>query len=348
MIKFAVSKRIPLLRHLQRAKHYSKMTKEQYFAKRLTLDFINHVLLKSPLYNDREVSDKLKSKINPDRLYQKLKQAIVSLAEKHFPTELIQDSNGKYLNKLPDGINLGMADRMVDEYKSMINNDKTVLTYLTTIIPLIERLTWTQGVDDMAHNLCRFKEELQKQATHLSYIELRDPEKYELQAKYKAAKHVTLGERLKRDNYKAIVDYFETLKKYAIELCGAELAMGLSRLYRDIELSDVINNLIDKYKSLHSQAADYRGNNILLKDETSEGWEDEHTAIYPLDFFDRNIESVTPSQAFQFLVFLKLSSSEEALKQEGYLNSKGKLLILTSPSFDSMESVSRFIKKYLL
>lgn len=308
------------------------MEKKEYFNTLLKRDFIRYVLLKEPEYTDEEISGKLKSKIDVDLLYQRLKSLFYQIVNKHLSPERVKSKDGKVVNKLPSWLTIELSDEIIEEYKALIAKEYTAVNFMPGILSHIERLTRAQGVDDMAHNLRRFVADLKQMSTHMANIGHVSKEDYRLAEKYEDAERITLREHLMQDNGKDIMIFLEALTEYCKDRCRVELSLQLSRLYADIAASTEIDSIIKKFDSIHSAAKnEYEKLSGL---ESVEEWDKEYRQRLPMDFFERNVEDINAAKAFHMVLLLALSRHEEELKHQGYIDPKGEIILFTNPRYD--------------
>ncbi|MCH5326669.1 MAG: hypothetical protein J1E29_05650 [Duncaniella sp.] len=277
------------------------MEKSEYLDKLLKRDFIRYILLKRPEYTDEEVSRHLKSKIDSDLLYDRIKVLIPQVLEKYFTADKCKTSEGKIAETVPAGMDISVADKVEAEYESMIEREYSAINFMPDIIACIERLTWAQGVDDMTKHLRQFQIELRGLSKHFADVVQSTPKYYDLKEKREAAERITPREYLMRDNYKDVADYIEALRLYCRDLCGARLSMQLSRLYSDIADSPEIERLIEKFETLAATAA--RESADLEGLEAVPEWDEEYVRMLPLS--DENITIFTVQSGLSPFAILK-------------------------------------------
>lgn len=308
------------------------MTKQEYFSILLKRDFIQYILLKEPEYTDKEISRKLMSKIDVDLLYDRIKVHIPVILDKYLSPLKIKGENGKDVEVLPDWLKVDIVYDIVDEYKNLIAEEYKTINFMPAILAHIERLTWAQGVDDMAHNLRRFVNDLLKMSTHLAKITPAYPHHYELKEKFEAAKHISIREFLMQDNYKDIADFLEAVTLYCRDLCGIALSLQISQLYWDIAHSNEITGLIDKFDKIHAEAE--QESHTLKELPNNEIWDKEYKVVFPMDFYQRNVEDIDAAKAFQMLFLQALARHEKDLKDQHYISANGEIVLFTNPHYD--------------
>ena len=310
------------------------MTKQDYFEILFKRDFITHVLLQKPRFDDQTVSAKLRTNIDKDFLYNKLKSLIPAVLVKFLSEDIIRDNNGRIVSRMPEGLNNDIIGKVVNEFRISIEREIADVSFIPQIIAHVERLTWAQGIDDMIHNLLRFKIELQKLAEHYNNVNRLEPSYYDLDGKYEDARRVTIRERFMSDNYKDVKVYFDSLTKYCKELCEEEIVLYLSRLYGNLAKAHEIDELIDKYKRLMSEATEVCENLAIIENHPE--WDKEYQSIFPTDFYNSNIGAIDATTAFQMAFIQLLAGRESVLKEEGFLDDNGELVLYTNPRFEGL------------
>lgn len=308
------------------------MDKKEYLNILLKRDFIRYALLQEPVYTASQISHKLKERIDADLLYRRIKDLIPGVIERHLPKSLIKDDTGRTVQALPDGLDITIAEAVVADFRQAVAAEYSTISFMPAIMAHIERLTWAQGVDDMAANLRTFVADLQNLARHYADIQIATPDVHGLAQKYEAAKHISVKERIMRDNDKDIEEYFEALTEYCCDLCGAEVALQLSRLYADLSASAELSATIARFDRIRDLARQEIAG--LPSPQPVAEWDAEYARIIPVSFFERNVEDISACDAFQMALFQAFARHEDALREQGYINSRGELVLFTNTRYD--------------
>lgn len=315
------------------------MDKQEYFNSLLKRDFIRFILLKRPKYNDAEISIKLNQDIEANTLYHSFKSCIKPLLDKYFNSPELKDDSGKTVERLPNWLDNNLPGKIVAEYQALIDQKFPAINFIPQIIEHIERLTWLQGVDDMAHNLKNFIDSLNRTSEHFRKISPTRSVNYDLTEKYEAAKRITVREQLMQDNCKDVEEYIDTLRLYSRDLCEEIISNKLARLYCELAKSTQINALIDKFESIHSESlGELESFSGIAEDEELVKEYNQH---YPMDFFRRNVADVSEEDAFRMLFLLGLARHEESLKADGFVTAEGEICLFTNPGFDGLQWLNR-------
>lgn len=319
------------------------MDKQDYFNSLLKRDFIRYVLLKEPEYNEEEISTKLKSKIDADLLYERMNRHIPELLEKYLSPAKFKDKSGKVAEVLPEGINPDIAETIRAEFEEIAGKEYSAVNFMPDILAQIERLTWVQGVDDMAQNMRRFVADLKKMSAHQAGVFPIAPTHYDLKEKFEVAKRISARERIMRSNDKDIADFIEALTSYCRDLCGIQLSLTLSKLYSEIAESKDIADIIDRFDRIGSEARKEIESSLKGSASNTE-WEDEYKSAFPMDFYGRNVEGINAAKAFQMVLLLNLSRHEEVLKEKGYIDNKGELRFFIGGRFAEVADYATVIE----
>lgn len=303
------------------------MNRKEYLAARLRHDFIRYVLLTKPRLSDAEVSRRLRSKIDADSLYQKLKEHIPVVINQFLSPEKLIDAAGKPVAVLPEWLTPAIADKVAAEYCAKVESEYSAVNFLPDILAQIERLTWVQGVDDMAVNLRRFTADLADMEAHYANIPDCKPNHYEIDEKFAAAKRITIGEHVMQSNHRDIADFHAAMTAYCTDLCAAQIARVLSKLYADLAASPTLLNIIDKFARLHREA---EAELHTLPTDIAAEWDDEYNRLVPVPFFENNIEDIDAPKAFQAIFITALAHHETILRSQGALSPTGELTLFTS------------------
>lgn len=310
------------------------MEKTTYIGLRLRRDFIDYVLMREPQLGTKEVIDRLFRQININTLYRKMKDAILHVCDKHLSLDRIKKPNGKIVNELPDWLNPSLVKEIVNEYKEHIEETYSSENFLPGILAQIERLTWLQGVDDMEAGLKDFVDLIERTAKTYADVPVITPEEHDLQVKYEAAHRITVKERIMSDNHDDVVAFRGALLIYAQNLCETLIYRQLAHLYFELANSKEIKALISKFGRIHNEAVAERASLSLPAHPAD--WDTEYEHLFPIDFFERNIECIDAAMAFQMILIQSIARHEEWFKQHGALTDDGRVTLFTG-TFPLME-----------
>lgn len=321
------------------------MTEHEYISLRLKRDFIKYVLLQEPRYDDREVSARLRLVFDSDSVYMALKDAIAVVTERHLSLERLKDENTGHVNELPDWLNPSLAEVIVADYRRSAAELIERHDFMPALLLQIDKLTWSQGVDDMARNLRQFLDDAELQSGMYVGMPRPDADAYDLDTTYQAAKRVTLRERVAGDNNRDILAFRSALLAYTRELCKVELYRALAGLYGRVLDSADLRRIISAFETAHACAAGELA--ALEAAEVNAEWEAVYRRRVPVDFYERNAEDITAAMAFHMIMFMAFARNEQYLLDEGILSAGGELTVFTSPRFDGRSWASYDFYKLL-
>lgn len=310
------------------------MDKREYFDTLLKRDFIKYVLLRAPRLTSQQVSEKLKLEIATERLYRKMKSAIMPVCDKYLALNRIMQ-DGNVVDILPDWLNLSLLETIAGDYRHLIEKEYASENYLPAILFQIERLTWLQGVDDMADNLRQFVADVKKLSEDYANIPAPVQDDYDLQQKYEEAKRVTIREYIMGDNDDDVAVFRGLLLAYAQDTCEMLLYRQLAKCYADIADSPEIHALISKFDGMHREAKDKLP--TLVVEDYHADWDAEYARLVPVEFFERNIDDIDGAMAFHMVLLQAFSRHEKILVDEEFLTANGELRIFTSPHFHGID-----------
>ena len=130
------------------------------------------------------------------------------------------------------------------------------------------------------------------------------------------AKRVTLKEWLNKSNDKDIITLKNGMKQYTLCLLNATLYRHMKQLgdeLRKLPLWQLSRKLEEAAYQLQKRQEEQ------VVAQPSPGWDAEYNRLVPVDFYFRNVESVTASGAFHFMVLHAFSRNESKLVRYGYL-----------------------------
>lgn len=308
------------------------MTKKEYLEGMMRRDFIRFVLLRKPRLSAAEVSAKLMRVIDVDKLYHGIKRSASEVCDRYLAYDKLLDENWKVVQLPPDWLNPSLADKIAEEYGELIRKEYAPACFVDEITKQIERLTWLQGVDDMAENLKVFLRDVSKMAIGYKSIPVNIPDERELLRKYDDACRVTIAERIFNNNCDDVLEFRNVLLEFAKAKCESILYHQMARLYDDIAASTVIKGIIEKFELIHAEAKTELAE--MSFDEHPQEWEREYSRLVPVDFFERNIEDIDAAMAFHIVLLQGFARHEKELKSEGYISESGELLLFTNPRYD--------------
>lgn len=307
------------------------MRKEDYMARKARMDFIRYAMIQTPRLSEAEVSAKLKASIGVDEIRMKLEEMIDRTVARHLNKERLRDEEGNRVTELPYWLRPELADVIVEEYRDLMWNEIADRWNPTRVTDEVERLTWAQGVEDMTKNLRRFLAETDAEATAYAESPMKRRENFDVDAKYEAAKRVTLRERITNDNDRDVDEFREEMEKYSKALCENQMHEQMGRILREVSMSSELRHLVSWYEIAAREAkVEIKRLDEMERDEE---WDAEYDARVPLEFFSRHVDEVDKGMAFRMMFLVAMARHEDYLADENFVRRNGELRIFTSPHF---------------
>lgn len=301
------------------------MDKQEYFGILFRRDVIRYVILRKPCLSSEEVSERLQRRIDVESINRRLKKAVVPTIDKYLALRRIKDKRGGFLSVLPEWLNPALVDEIVKDFQRQINKECDFESLISSILAQIERLTWLQGVDDMAENLCVFLEESGRLSKDYAEIKAPAPEDYDLLKKYKAAKRITIKERILGNNDEDVAVFRGAMVAYARSACETAIHKYLAEVYACIAGSTEINGLIARFSKIVEEAKAELS--AFRLPEHPDEWDAEYNSLVPVAFFERNIEEVDAAMAFHMVLLQAFARHEADLRRQSLISDNGELSI---------------------
>ena len=188
----------------------------------------------------------LRRAVNPDLLYNKLKEHIPGIIERYFSKDLLKDRKGNTVNHLPESFSPDRIEKVINDLRRQIALDYNYKEHLPGLMNEIMDIRLRVDNNDMKSCLLQLQEELKARAKHYSSIIRPYYQVADLKEKYDAAKRITVREHLMQDNNKDILDYVNSLITFCTDLCEVEISIALSTLYSDISTSPELQKEINQ------------------------------------------------------------------------------------------------------
>ncbi len=292
------------------------MQRQEYFRKRLKNDFISYILLQdsrpaTELSNElfHIVTIEVNSILN-------LEKQISQFIDDSFPKLDCEKANTP-----PDWLTIEHADNLIGQFLNTINDSMEDRDNLNEFLRYnIEQLTWTNGVKNLADAI---KLTSQRISETLSHYESLTNEPVDIASlarkKLSDAKEVTMLERIRKNNYEDVMQLYHILKEYISSYCEYNIKLAAAQTLKNYDLT----KWADMIKQL-SHDAGSASNGI----DSCQTLDCEYDRLVPVDFFDRNIESISANEAFMMIMHQLMAKHEEQFIDEGFIIN-GELRIFT-------------------
>ena len=184
--------------------------------------------------------------------------------------------------------------------------------------PRVECWVWTDGIEPTANMLANMPKVINRMVQSYRPDHLDDyPLKKEIGYMFVDAKRVTLREWLNKSNDADIVKLKDGMSQYTRCLLNASLYRHMYQLGGVLSKLPIWTTLSEKLFDAASQLRE-RQRPIPSNPDHPE-WESEYAHLDPVDFYFRNVESISASGAFHLLVLQAYSRNENNLIKLGYL-----------------------------
>jgi hypothetical protein len=303
------------------------MEKQEYFKSRLMYDYRQYLLSNKPNAAKRLIQEA--TTLIESLMYDGSK-SIFARCQKRIDVHL-EANYGPYsdlvgLQKLPKNFKwtdvCNAINAEFDAEMKRVFSKLDIEKNLTMLIsPRVEAWVWTEGIAPTAKMLASMPGIIGKMVQSYRPEHLDDyPLKKEIGEMFVDAKHITLREWVKKSNDRDILKLKNGMKEYSRCQLNATLYRHMERLGKSLKemplwkLSTHLGNAIDTLKV-----------NPLPQvrcDEHPE-WSVEYGHRVPVDFYFRNVESVSAAGAFHLLVLQAIARNENQLVEHGYIRPLG-------------------------
>lgn len=309
------------------------MSREEYFALCLKRDFIRYVLLRRPRFTDHAVSLKLRSQIAPDYLCDQMEKLVDDVISQALNIVKTRIESGELNMSQPHWLSDVIIAELKPAFEKMAAEILDIRKAVLQLTDVIEKLTWEQGVDDMAVNLKAFLCDLQSDMNSMSDLPVMStPYNYDLERKFEAAEHISIRERVMGDNYVDVLELSSAINAFAKDECKNLMYGLVAEFYSKILADATIPGYIAAFETAH-KVANAEVEKLRFMTDDSE-WTAEYRAIMPIDFYERNVEDIDGAMAFRMILFRSFARNEAYLREHNYLLPDGRLRIFTSPCFN--------------
>ena len=111
------------------------------------------------------------------------------------------------------------------------------------------------------------------------------------------------------NNIEDIIEYRNMLRVYVHARCMNMMYRKVRLFYEGVGESNVFGQLRNNFESLLQFAEELKSS--LVEVDKKEEWDREYNKLVPIDFYRRNIEDITPEQAFHMVLFQFFAKNED-------------------------------------
>lgn len=319
------------------------MDKTTYFESLLRRDFLRYVLLRAPFLDESDVVNRLMEVIDVSAGIRQLKLMIKNVVYEHTVKRHTGEMSAVPAGRLAPWLRPGIANDIMADYASRIDAVIDADSRIARVVAAVERLTWLQGIDGMAAGLRRFLDKALQRAADFDCVPVQGRDRDALMLKYEAAERVTLTEQLTGRNRHDVADYCQALDEYAAACCEEVLYHKVAEMYRAVAGSLQLRTIIDRFYGMHHTLLDMPE----PAREPQPAWDGEYRRMVPVDFYERNVESIDGAMAFHMVLLQAFARHEDELRAEGSLDADGELRIFTRTGFDPCRWITANTRRIL-
>ncbi len=319
------------------------MEKTAYFESLLGRDMLRYVLMRKPSLDDSDVISRLMAEIDVADIMGRLKAVIKDVIDEHISGRAYGDHAPAPAGHLDPWLRPGIVNDMMADYAARLDSLLIPADRIVRVMSRIESLTWIQGLGDMAEDIYAFMHGALKRADEYGGIPVSGPHRDVLMNNYQLAERITVVEHITGGNDEDIRRYLDTLHEYARARCEEVLYSKIAGMYRVVAGSEDLRHVADRFASMRLDLKDMD----MKIPEPNPAWDAEYKHLVPVDFYERNIESIDGAMAFRMVLLQAFGRHEEELRAEGFLGSDGELRIFTNTAFDPFRWMARSIQMIL-
>ena len=311
------------------AENFTTMTKKEYFKQRLRRNFLDFSLIQSDTLSASAIADNIVKSVNLENLYLKLKTDIDVICENFFSIELLK-SEGRITNDMPESFNLDVKENAMAKFQRILDNIdiKSVIgEQVENAFKAIEVECWHNGVSEISEAIRLMGQKLKDIACDYRRMnELIEFDDKELEARYAAARRVTMMERMMDNNCDDILMFRTAMilntKAHCTEMCNNKIAS----IYNEFSDDSSFTELASYLTRIANRARIFADTMQTLT--PNEEWDKEYNQMVPVEFYRRNASLINMEYAFHMVLLSVFARNEGWMLDNGYLV-KNELCIFT-------------------
>lgn len=329
-------------------KIYTTMTKKEYFKQRLRKNFLDFSLIQSDTLSASVIADNIVKSVNLENLYLKLKTDIDVICEKFFSIELLK-SEGRITNDMPDSFNLDVKVKALAEFQKILDDTdiKSIIKeQVENAFKAIEVECWHNGVSEISEAISMMEQKLKDVANDYKQmnklIEFNDKD---LEARYDAARRVTMMERMMDNNCDDILMFRTAMmlntKAHCMEMCNNKMSF----IYNEFSKAEAFTDLASYLTQIANRARIFADTMQTLT--PNEEWDKEYNQMIPVEFYHRNASLINMEHAFHMVLLSVFARNEEWMLDNGYL-AKNELCIFTKMDEEMPQKVVSKVEETIM
>ena len=266
-----------------------------------------------------EIAEKIYAVVDLTWFTAQGKQVIDALVQNYLSFEVLKE-DGELSNELPQELSYDVKDKVLAVFAEYLNAcpvEKIVGEFVSDVEKCVERQAWANGIVNMQEAVNSVKERFAKASRSFANLAAEPVAEDDLLEKYNKAKENTLLERIQGNNINDIIEYRSALVDYVRVSCENMLYAKLQELYERVADNGLFAHLQSNFCHLAQVAQDVKSS--IVDCEANKDWDKEYDHMVPTDFFARNVEDITPEQAFHMILLQMFAKNEEWMVANGLL-----------------------------
>lgn len=324
------------------------MTKKEYFKQRLRRNFLDFSLIQSDTLSAEVIADNIVNHVNLENLYLKLKTDIDVICENFFSIELLK-SEGRITNDMPESFNLDVKVKALAEFQKILDDidiKSVIKEQVENAFKAIEVECWHNGVSEISEAIRTMEQKLKDIADDYKQMnELIEFDEKELEARYNAARRVTMMERMMDNNCDDILMFRTAMmlntKAHCMEMCNNKMSFIYNEFSNDSSFTDLASYLTQ----IANRARIFADTMQTLT--PNEEWDKEYNQMVPVEFYHRNASLINMEHAFHMVLLSVFARNEAWMLDNGYL-AKNELCIFTKMDEEMPQKVVSKVEETIM
>ena len=325
-----------------------KMTKKEYFKQRLRRNFLDFSLIQSDTLSAPVIADNIVGSVNLEDLYLKLKTDIDIICENFFSIELLK-SEGRITNDMPESFNLDVKKNALAEFQKILDDIdiKSVISeQVGNAFKAIEVECWHNGVSEISEAIRLMEQKLKDIANDYEQMnELIEFNDKDLEARYDAARRVTMMERMMDKNCDDILMFRTAMmlntKAHCMEMCNDKIAF----IYNEFSKAEAFTELASYLTRIANRARIFA--DTMQTMTPNEEWDKEYNQMVPVEFYRRNASLINMEHAFHMVLLSVFARNEGWMLANGFLK-KNELCIFTKMDEEMPQKVVSKVEETIM